>query len=424
MTTLDERLRAAADAMGDPPHAAPPFASLQRRRRRRHRATAVVAAVLSIALVCAVALVATARDPVHPLPAGTSSTPTSAAVSTTRPVSHTQSLASMPRLPASVVHTVSLSRSVELGSTVLAGGSFWSVGTEPGCRDLRTCPWLFRIDPSTGAVVTVGAPALGVPGAGPLAVGDGAAFVTTFDYRGLPASLLAVDLATGRRRFSVPIPGTSVQGNPKFRISFGAGAVWISEGAMPITEFDARTGSVVARIRLPQKSGAEAACCPGTAFDSAGLWLVGGDSGTAVMHVDPLKHRAAVVLDAGPGFTQSLAADGRYVWTTHFAENPARLDLTRIDLDAADTPVAAGIPTSQVAAGGGQVWFAGYAPGDGVADPRNHYGVVGRVDPVTMKVVGVTELPGFDAITNPSLFVDSRGAWVLGPSSITHIVAD
>src|SRR5262249_3430682 len=83
MTTLDERMRAAADAIGDAPRHAPPFGSLHRSRRRRQRASAVVAAVLSIAVVCAVALVAARGDSHATRPAGDTSTPTSAAVSTT-----------------------------------------------------------------------------------------------------------------------------------------------------------------------------------------------------------------------------------------------------------------------------------------------------------------------------------------------------
>jgi hypothetical protein len=42
-----------------------------------------------------------------------------------------------------------------------------------------------------------------------------------------------------------------------------------------------------------------------------------------------------------------------------------------------------------------------------------------------MKVVGVTEIPDVDALHDIALFVDSRGAWVLGPDArtITHIEA-
>jgi len=422
MITLDERMRAASDALGDAPRHAPPFSALMRRRQRRQRARAVAGAAVSIAIVCtvAVALVATRHDAAGPAPAG-SSTPTSAAAPTTRTTlsfSGRQSLASMPRLPASSVHTVSLSRPVGQGPAVFAGGSLWVLDPTFGCG---SCPWLFRIDPATGTVSSVKTPSLGAADGNPLAIGAGAAFVTTFDYRGDPARLLAVDLATGQKRFSVPVPGTSVQGNPKFRIAVGAGGVWVSEGDLPVTEFDARTGAVLARVHLPQQ-GAETACCPGTVFDGSGLWLVGGNSGTALMRVDPQTRTAAIVLDWGPGFTQSLAADNRRVWATHYAGSPARLDLVRVDLDH-PTRLAAGIPTPLVADGGGEVWFAGYEPGMQADDPRNHDGAIGRVDPVSLKVIGVTELRGIGNLTEVQLFADSGGAWVYlpGQGTITRI---
>lgn len=213
-------------------------------------------------------------------------------------------------------------------------------------------------------------------------------------------------------------------GAPKARLVFGAGALWFVEGALPVVKFDPRTGDVLDTIPLPH-NGAETTGDVGIAFDRSGVWLVGGDTGTTLIRIDPATDHAAAVTTFAPGFTQSLAADDTYVWTTHWAnaQPRARLDLVRVD--AADPRVSkiAGIPTAQVAAGDGQVWFLGYAPGDKSADPANHYGVVGRIDPKTMKVTGVTELPDTGALDNPQLFVSDGSAWVYNPSTraITRI---
>jgi streptogramin lyase len=73
----------------------------------------------------------------------------------------------------------------------------------------------------------------------------------------------------------------------------------------------------------------------------------------------------------------------------------------------------------QVAVGDGQVWFLGYEPGLQSDDPANHYGVVGRIDPNTLKVVGVTELPDVGVLDNLRLFVADGSAWVFHSSAGT-----
>jgi hypothetical protein len=94
-----------------------------------------------------------------------------------------------------------------------------------------------------------------------------------------------------------------------------------------------------------------------------------------------------------------------------------------VDLAHPTHPAAAGIPTPQVAVGGGQVWFVGYEPGTRSADPANHYGVVGRIDPVTLTVDAVTELPGVGVLNDLQLLVTNGSAWVFDPAvgTITRI---
>jgi hypothetical protein len=169
----------------------------------------------------------------------------------------------------------------------------------------------------------------------------------------------------------------------------------------------------LATVALPG-NGAETNGEVGTVANRFGLWLVGGDEGTTVMLVDPSTRHASQVRSFGAGFTQSLAVDDTYVWTTHWANaSPgARLDLVRIDEAKPSDSTIAGVPTAQVAVGDGQAWFLGYQPGSQSADPANHYGVVGRIDPRTLKVIGVTELPGVSALDDLQLFVAGGSAWV------------
>jgi hypothetical protein len=316
---------------------------------------------------------------------------------------------------------VHLSPDVGGDRAVFANGELWFVGSEGGCNG-ASCPWIFHANPSTGAVSALKAPPFPTQGAGPIAIGDGGAFVVVFNYDGSPLRVMGVDIATGGARFDVPIAGTSVEGNPKARIAFGDGAVWLSMGAMPVVELDPHSGAVLATIPLPG-NGAETNGGVLTPFDRFGLWLVGGDSGTTVMLVDPAKRRAESVVSFGSGFSQSLAADDTNAWTTHFAGRPVRLDLWRIDLAHPNDAVAAGIPTTQVAVGDGQVWFLGYEPGLQADDPANHYGVVGRIDPKTLKVVGMTELPGLGVLDDLQLFVADGSAWVFhdAAGTITRI---
>jgi hypothetical protein len=421
MTALDERLRAAEDALGEGPRVAPPLDVLRRRhRQRRRRSMTVGAGALSIVVVC-VAVAFAVRDRSSQSPAAPTTPSVATTSTTTQPGPSVQRLEDMPRLPASAVQTVHLSQNVSGGEAVLDGGLLWLASPDPGCSG--QCAWLTRVALSTGEVKRLLAPPL-APGGGYIAIGDGAVFVATFEYDGSPIHLRRIDLATRRTVFTVDVPDTQVFGNPKVRLAFGNGALWFALGTHPVLKFDPRTGRVLATIRLPH-NGAETTGHVGFAFGDADVWLVGGDTGTTLIRIDPATDHAAAVTTFAPGFSQSLAADGPYVWTTHWAnaQPRARLDLVRVN--AADPSVSdiAGIPTAQVAAGDGQVWFIGYVPGDISARSTNHYGVVGRIDPETMKVIGVTELPGIGVLDDPQLFVADGSAWVYNASTraITRI---
>jgi hypothetical protein len=140
------------------------------------------------------------------------------------------------------------------------------------------------------------------------------------------------------------------------------------------------------------------------------LWVVAwGD--TPVMRVDPATNTASVVARFPGGFAQSIAADDDYVWTTHVTST-SPLDLVRIDAADPATTTNAHIPTADVAAGDGEAWFFGWEPGELAASPRNHHGLVGQVDPVTLKVLHVADLP-ISPNDDTALVVADHGAWVI-----------
>jgi hypothetical protein len=415
MTTLDERLRDANGALGDAPRGAPPFDALRRRhRQRRHRTLAAGGAAGSIVVVCvAVALAVGARTR-HPTASSTPSATASSTTTTSSAAVPVQRLEDMPRLPSSAVQTAHLSQTVGAGQAVLEGGLLWLVSPDPGCSG--ACAWLTRVDLSTGEVKRLLAPPL-APGGGYIAVGDGAVFVATFEYDGSPIHVRRIDLATQRTVFTVDVPDTQVYGTPKARIAFADGALWFVQGTHPVVKFDPRTGRVLAIIPLPH-NGAETTGDVGFAFNRSGVWLVGGDSGTTLIRIDPATNDATAVNSFGTGFSQSLAADGPYVWTTHWATHPkgkTSLDLVRVDAADPTRSETAGIPTTQVAAADGQVWFLGYTPSTNDLDAVNRNGVVGRIDPETMRVVGVTEL----SVGVPKLFVADGSAWVFDVTTET-----
>ena len=154
----------------------------------------------------------------------------------------------------------------------------------------------------------------------------------------------------------------------------------------------------------------------GLAVNRYGLWAV-AYGGTPVMRIDPATNTVAVVARFPAGFAQSIAADERAVWTTHFTSSV----LTLVRIDAADPSVTSDthIPTVDVATGSGRVWFLGWEPGVKTDSPRNHFGLVGQIDPVTMKVIRVADLP-IGAPDETGLAVAGRDAWVV--DSTTHTV--
>jgi hypothetical protein len=287
----------------------------------------------------------------------------------------------MPRLPASAVHQIPLTHATDAANPA----AMWWIA---GCIDDAPNCAASGIDPATGRVRTL---SIAVPGdivVTQVTAGDGAVFMLSNGYFGAPFHITRVDLVTGKAEWTVPVPFTSVTGDPRGKLVFGANALWFSEGLHPIAEFSPIDGSLEGAVTLP--GGVEDHLDPGFVVNAHGVFAIGGTTGTSVMRIDPTTRRVTMVANFGGGYTQSVAADDRSVWTTHYTSD---LDLVRIDTTAGFGVKPIGIPTTYVATGEGQIWFIGYVPGMKTTDPANHFGVVGRIDPTTGRVIAVTELP-------------------------------
>jgi outer membrane protein assembly factor BamB len=380
-------------------------------RTRRRRALVAVTALATAAAVTVVAVGATRHDGSDRpgiAVAATSSAPSTPPVTTP---DGNQVLDAMPRFPETAVRTISLPDWIDRFDGTIVGNTLWAIGC-PGDTEW-SC--VSAIDVDTGTVRTLPGRSTG-PVITRVTAGDGAVFVLSNGFDGSPYQVTRLDPTTGAHVWSVPVPDTSVQGDPKARLRFGAGALWFSQGTHPVVEFSPADGAVVASIAMPgyvEDNGSV-----DFAFGADKVWVVGGESGTEIMRIDPATKRADLVADSGPGFSQSMAADARFVWTTRHTTKQA---LVRFDIASGNrTAAVVGVPTYNVASGDGQTWFLGYEPTDDTRDRANHSGVVGRIDPDSGRVVGVAELP-IGALDDVTLIVHGDKAYVL--DTTTHSLA-
>ena len=299
-----------------------------------------------------------------------------------------------PPIAASRVHAASLPVSVGVPG-VVDGGSFW---TTSSCA---TQCHVVQIDLATNQIVSDIPPTVGdLPEVSALAVGDGAYFTLSNDERGSPFRVTRVDRSSTERTWSVPIVGTSVVGSPHARLAFGAGALWFSDGTHPVLELSPRDGSTIASFPVDV---IETTGDVGFAFARENAWAVG----SALHRFDPATNAASALAHPTIDFAQSLAADRNFLWLTHATNHGGELD--RINARSPYDVLDVGIPTHQVAAGNGGVWYLGTAK-----DP----GQLGQIDPATGRLLGVTRLP-IDRLDHVQLIAINGSAFVIDSTART-----
>lgn len=224
---------------------------------------------------------------------------------------------------------------------------------------------LARIEPGTGRVA--GTPAE-VPGAGGVAVGAGAVWVTRRDS----ASVVRVDPASGQ------VEGAPIQvGRQPTDVAVAAGAVWVANsGDGTVTRIDpaaARPEGAPIRIGRAQVLA--------LAASDDGIWAAGTDSPLAeriaVARIDP--RTGEVASRGGPvpgGIPMRLAVGLGSVWVTDAggspatAEKPAAPGVRRLDPGSArlvGSRLGVGAGPSGIAVGAGAVWVT--SSGEGTVTP-------------------------------------------------------
>ena len=297
---------------------------------------------------------------------------------------------------AAGIAAVALSGSDHAGATRLAGAQVVSFDAASG-RMIRPAPLAFdpagiaadslglwvtdpdddlvaRVDPRTGATTA----RLAIPGAGAIAVGDGAVWVAG------ALTVSRIDPATARVTQTIPM-----RGRPS-AIAFGAGRVWVvDEAGRTLTRVLPATGARERTVALDDRPTALAV--------AYGLVWVASNAADSVTAFDPSTMAPVATVGVGGG-PVALAAGGGSVWVAN------SLDGTVSRIDPQHPRVLA---TISVAGGADALAFAG--PSLWVAGASG----VARVDAGSGDVAATTAI---DA--RPTSLIRAGGAIVLASEAI------
>ena len=386
-------------------------------RRRRRRVVALV--VLALVVAGGVGLLTRPDDdgarrsivadptPTQPMP--TQPMPTEPAPAEATPTATTRLPPDVATIPSSALDAFPGPEGS--GATLALGdGSVWVGGYPSAAAPCHVgCGRITRLDASSGAVeATITVPKY--PRA--FAYGFGALWAEVEVPDGAAALVVKVDPATNQVVAQAEIPDTRIvggTGHPK--VAVGAGAVWSSYGDQ-LTKFDPQTGAVVANVRLDGRY-----FDGGIVGNDAGVWLVGQQ----VLAIDPatLVPRQIATVDAG--YIQSATVDGATIWLTEAHGGPGADPLIElVGVDTASGQVTpTGIPTANVAAGAGRVWFQGFA---GAKISNTYPDDVVEIDPVSARMLRAATV-GLDALRPALLAVDRDSVWLLTGSGLVRIRA-
>lgn len=373
-------------------------------RRKRRRKRGVVSAGAGLAMIVLVALVALTLDRSHPRNDGT--------IIATQDTRSRPNVAGpsippdTPTIPKSRFNIFPIRGNVtsDIGAHALAVGS--------GSVWLAVDGKIERLDASSGEVdATITLPDDATPFS--LAFGpDGLWSVNNIGdlspEPGFARTVTLIDPSTNAVRFSSRVPDSHTPGNAgqRPRITASDGAGWVTNAGR-LYRFDARSGQHVATILVPG---------PPTytlVAGSGATWLV--QWGGTIQRVDDQTNEVTEFGHWGEAFSQSSAISGHALWVTH-GDNPSTpggsvLDLLRVDLKTGQTR-STGLSTSQIAAGGGEVWVAGLNPDVRLGSERNQPDLIGQLDPITGHIRRIANVPA-SRLHGLELAVESNAVWAL-----------
>jgi hypothetical protein len=185
----------------------------------------------------------------------------------------------------------------------------------------------------------------------------------------IPVGLIGLDLGTNRVIRGADLGTVS-------DVAAGAGAVWVAEDGVGVTQLDPRTGQVVRRVRLPAAHVTQLA-----AGDDAVMGVAFTDP---AVRIDPHSGRILARLPVGPA-TNVVIGHGS-AWFL-------RVDGTVVRVDLRSNNVVARIralrdyppPPPELSTEDGPKVIAASADAVWVAD---HTGAIVRIDPATNRVTG------------------------------------
>jgi streptogramin lyase len=193
----------------------------------------------------------------------------------------------------------------------------------------------------------------------------------------IPVGLIGLDLRTDRVIRGADLSTVS-------DVAAGAGAVWVAEDGVGVTQLDPRTGQVLRRIRLPDGG-------PLTHLAVGDGAVMAVEFGAPAVRLDPRSGRIVARLPVGPA-TNVVIGHGS-AWFL-------RVDGTVVRVDLRTNKVVARIPALRdypppprvLSTGDGPKVIAASADAVWVAD---HKGAILRIDPATNRVAGKLQVfPG------------------------------
>jgi hypothetical protein len=194
----------------------------------------------------------------------------------------------------------------------------------------------------------------------------------------MPVGLVGLDLRTNRVIRGADLSTVS-------DVAAGAGAVWVAEDGVGVTQLDPRTGQVLRRIRLPGAGRL-------THLAAADGAVMAVELGAAAVRIDPRSGRILARLPVGPATNPAtnVAIGHGSAWFLRVDGTVVRVDLdsnrvvARIRALRDDPP-----PPPVLATDYGPRVIAVSADAVWVADPT---GAILRIDPATNRVTGTLQV--------------------------------